>query len=169
MAVVQFLQFMVEVFKKHAEAQGLDQAPCFEYLINCLRCCLACVERIVQFLNKTAYIQIALTGKNFCQAASDGFTIVFTNGLRYMIVAGVGEIMMFLGKVLIAILTGVLFYIIITFTSEFSANILQPVLMSGVNFANNLGGGGDWVCRGNGLHGYLRSRYGYSSGLLHRG
>ena len=29
LAVVQFLQFLVEVFKKHAEATGQDRAPCF--------------------------------------------------------------------------------------------------------------------------------------------
>lgn len=90
LAVVQFLQFIVEIFKKQAEASGQDKAPCFEYVINCLRCCLACVERIVQFLNKTAYIQIALQGKNFCMAAKDGFEIVWSNGLRYAIVTGVG-------------------------------------------------------------------------------
>lgn len=90
LAVVQFLQAMVEAFKKQAESSGADQAACFEYVINCLRCCLACVERIVQFLNKTAYIQIAIRGKNFCMAAKDGFEIVWGNGIRYLIVAGVG-------------------------------------------------------------------------------
>jgi choline transporter-like protein 2/4/5 len=53
--------------------QGADKNVVFEYVINCVRCCLACVERIVQFINKMAYIQIALRGKNFCMAAKDGF------------------------------------------------------------------------------------------------
>ena len=43
LAVVQFLQLMVEIFKKNAEASGQDRAPCFEYVMNCVRCCLACV------------------------------------------------------------------------------------------------------------------------------
>lgn len=42
LALVQFMQFLVEVFKKHAEATGQDN-KCLEYVINCLRCCLACV------------------------------------------------------------------------------------------------------------------------------
>ena len=43
LAVVRFLQVLVEAFKKQAEASGADQSKCFEYAINCLRCCLACV------------------------------------------------------------------------------------------------------------------------------
>lgn len=61
-----------------------------EYVIACIRCCLACVERIVQFINKTAYIQIAIRGKSFCNAAFDGFDLVWANALRYTIVAGIG-------------------------------------------------------------------------------
>jgi len=73
LALVNFLQIILETFKKQAEASGADRGKCFEYLINCMRCFLACIERIVQFLNKTAYIQIAIRGKNFCMAAKDGF------------------------------------------------------------------------------------------------
>ena len=90
LAVIQFLQAMVEAFKAQAESSGADRNVCFETIINCIRCCLACIERIVQFLNKTAYIQIAIRGKNFCMAAKDGFEIVWSNGMRYLIVAGVG-------------------------------------------------------------------------------
>ena len=76
---------------------------------------MACVERIVQFLNKTAYIQIALRGKNFCMAAKDGFETVWSNGMRYLIVAGVGEIMMFIGKLMISAGATAAFYCMITF------------------------------------------------------
>ena len=73
LAIVQFLQLVVEAIKKQAESTGAANSKCFEYVINCLRCCLQCVERIVEFINKTAYIQMALRGKNFCSAAKDGF------------------------------------------------------------------------------------------------
>jgi hypothetical protein len=43
LALVQFMQIIVELFKKQAESTGADKNPCFEYVINCLRCCLACV------------------------------------------------------------------------------------------------------------------------------
>lgn len=127
LAVVQFMQFMVEVFKKQAESTGADRNKCFEYVINCLRCCLACVERIVKFINETAYIQIALRGKNFCSAAKDGFEIVWSNGVRYLVVAGVGGIIMFIGRVLIATGTTAAFYALITFVPSIKAGIIEPL------------------------------------------
>lgn len=123
------MQVMVEIFKKHAESTGADQSKCFEYLISCLRCCLACVERIIQFINKTAYIQIALRGKNFCMAAKDGFETVWSNGMRYLIVAGVGEIIMFMGKIMIAVSSTACFYILITFESTIKDNIIEPLYL----------------------------------------
>lgn len=48
-------------------------------------------------------------------AAKDGFEIVWSNGIRYLIVAGIGEIMMFVGKIMISVGTTALFYVLITF------------------------------------------------------
>lgn len=94
-----------------------------------MRCFLQCVERIVQFINKTAYIQIALRGKNFCNAAKDGFEIVWSNPIRYTVVAGVGEIIMFLGKLMIAAGTTIAFYCIITYVSSIKANVMEPIYL----------------------------------------
>jgi solute carrier family 44 (choline transporter-like protein), member 2/4/5 len=129
LAIVQFMQIVLELFKKQAESSGANNSKCFEYVINCLRCCLACVERIVQFINKTAYIQIALRGKNFCSAAKDGFEIVWSNPLRYTVVAGVGEIIMFLGKLMIASGSTIAFYCLITYVSSIKENIMEPIYL----------------------------------------
>lgn len=94
-----------------------------------MRCCLACIERLVQFLNETAYIQIALRGKNFCGAAMDGFQIVLNNGIRYATVAGVGKLMMFVGRILIAIGSTFAFYILITFATTIKSSIMEPIYM----------------------------------------
>jgi len=134
LAIVQFLQLLVEAVKKQAESSGVGNNKCFEYVINCLRCCLQCVERIVEFINKTAYIQIALRGKSFCSAAKDGFEIVWANPLRYMVVNGVGWIIMFLGKLMISATTTVGFYILITYVSSIQENILEPLYLLIVPF-----------------------------------
>ena len=116
---------MVEVVKRQAEAQGQSN-KCFEYVIKCLECFLACVECIVKFINTQAYIQIAIRGKNFCYAAKDGFELAWSNALRYTVVGGVGAIIMFLGKLMIAALTAGGFYLLITYVSSIRQNYLQP-------------------------------------------
>lgn len=129
LAVVNMLQLIVELFRKQAEKAGGDHNKCLECLFSCLRCCLQCVERIVQFINETAYIQIALRGKNFCYAAKDGFDIVWSNGMRYLVVAGVGAIIMFIGRITIAAGTTGVFYALITFVASIKANILEPIYL----------------------------------------
>jgi solute carrier family 44 (choline transporter-like protein), member 2/4/5 len=128
-AIVQFLQFIVELFKRQAESTG---NKCMEYVLKCIQCCLACVECIVKFINTQAYIQIALRGKNFCYAAKDGFEIVWSNPLRFAIVGGIGNIIMFLGKFIIAAATAFLFYLFITYVSSVRVNYTEPLWQIGV-------------------------------------
>lgn len=59
-------------------------------LLDCLSCLVACFERCIEYLNKNAYIQIALTGKSFCPAAKEAFETIWANSGRYGLVAGIG-------------------------------------------------------------------------------
>lgn len=125
LAIVQFLQLIVELFKRQAEA---NNNKCMEYVLKCITCCLACVECIVKFINTQAYIQIALRGKNFCYAAKDGFELAWSNPLRYAVVGGIGTVIMFLGKLMIAALTAFLFYLFITYVNSVSRQYAEPIL-----------------------------------------
>lgn len=62
-------------------------------------------------------------------AAKDGFEMVWSNGIRYAIVSGVGEIMMFLGKLAIAGLTTGAFYLLIIYNPGSRINVLQPIYL----------------------------------------
>ena len=115
---------IVELFKRQAGDKG---GKCMEYVLKCIQCCLACVECIVKFINTQAYIQIALRGRNFCYAAKDGFELVWSNPLRYAIVGGIGTVIMFLGKFIIASLTAFLFYILVTYVSSVRDGYLEPL------------------------------------------
>jgi solute carrier family 44 (choline transporter-like protein), member 2/4/5 len=46
LAIVEFIQFIVELFNQQAEASGV-QNKCTECLTNCLRCCIECLKRII--------------------------------------------------------------------------------------------------------------------------
>ena len=111
------------------EASGANQNACYECLVNCIRCCLECIKRVMEFLNKNAYIQIAITGKNFCGASADAVALIVSNPLRYSIVGAVGTILALVGKLLIASLTTFLFYIFITFVASVKESIQEPIYL----------------------------------------
>ena len=67
-------------------------------------------------------------------AAFDGFDLVWSNAMRYAVVSGVGEILMFLGKILIAAATALGFYCLITYVSAIAKTIFEPILLVVVIF-----------------------------------
>ncbi len=75
-------------------------------------CCLYCLNRFIKFLNKNAYIQVALKSTNFCTSAWNAFILILRNGAKYGFVAWVGTVFIYLGKFFIASLSGLVAYII---------------------------------------------------------
>ena len=79
LAVVQFIKWWLYWLEKQAEA---SKNGIMKRIAQTLRCCVTCFEKFIKFLNKNAYIQIALLGKKFCYAAKDAFWLIFRNALR---------------------------------------------------------------------------------------
>ena len=40
-----------------------------------LKCCLKCIEDLVEYLNKVAYAYMAITGNKYCSSAWNGFLL----------------------------------------------------------------------------------------------
>jgi hypothetical protein len=46
LAIVEFVQFLIEVLSKQNDASGAGN-KCTDCLFNCLRCCVECLRRMV--------------------------------------------------------------------------------------------------------------------------
>lgn len=73
------------------------------------------MEKVVWYFNRFAYIQIALRGRGFIDSSADGSVIIDYNPKRYGRMLGVGSMVYFLIKLLIAIAGVTIFYLIATF------------------------------------------------------
>jgi len=113
-----------------AQAQKLagKQGKAIQFALSCLQCYVACFERFIKFLNKNAYIQIALTGKSFCGAAKDAFFLILRNPLRFGLVSGIGGIFVFFGKVFVAAITALIGFLVITKWSRYSDSLYSPFI-----------------------------------------
>jgi hypothetical protein len=49
------------------------------------RCCLDCCLSFVKFLNMNAYVQVALTGENFCQSAVIAAVLAIKHSATFVI------------------------------------------------------------------------------------
>uniref|UniRef100_A0A3P9PC42 Choline transporter-like protein 2 n=1 Tax=Poecilia reticulata TaxID=8081 RepID=A0A3P9PC42_POERE len=78
-----------------------------KFLLSCMKCCFWCLEKCIKFLNRNAYIMIAIYGKNFCASARDAFFLLMRNIIRVAVLDKVTDFLLFLGKLLIVGIVGI--------------------------------------------------------------
>ena len=135
-AIIRFLMFFVEYVKKKMEkSMGKTQGKCFKCILTCIQCCLGCCNKCMEYINKHAYIQIALKGDSFCTAAFEGFGLVIRNLGRFSMLALVGGIFSVVGTIFITVGSCIIGYFLITevpyFNEELNSCVL-PVVCFGI-------------------------------------
>ena len=128
-AIIRFLMFFVEIIKKKLEkSAGKTQGKCFKCIFCCVQCCLGCCNKIMEFVNKHAYIQIALKGDNFCVSAFEGFGLIIRNLGRFSMLALIGGIFSLIGTIFITVGSCIIGYFLITRVDYFSDQLNSCVL-----------------------------------------
>ncbi|CAN9500504.1 unnamed protein product [Ophioblennius macclurei] len=105
LAVVQMVRIVLEYLDHKLKG---SQNGCARFLLCCLKCCFWCLEHFIKFLNRNAYIMIAIYGKNFCTSSKDAFFLLMRNVVRVAVLDKVTDFLLFLGKLLISGSVGVL-------------------------------------------------------------
>jgi len=95
LAIVKFIQFLLTVTKK---ANMKNRFVVF--IISCIQCCLGCVQRIVQFIDRFAYIYIAMHGESFFTSAKNVCSLISRNMFSAVVVDFLGDFILFVGKLL---------------------------------------------------------------------
>jgi len=106
-AFIAYLQGQVD---KLAAKGGKAAVALAKIILCCLQCCMWCVEKCAKFLNKMAYIQIALFSYSFCKAARCAFFLILRNLLLIAAVAIVSEFTCALVLIFIPMMTTFLAY-----------------------------------------------------------
>lgn len=110
-AIIQFIRVIIEyVEKKLKKAAGNNQVTkcIIQFVSCCCKCCFWCLEKFMKFVNRNAYIMIAIYGRNFCASAIDALKLLLANPLRALVLDRVTDFILFLGSMLIATGVGVL-------------------------------------------------------------
>ncbi|KAK3747927.1 hypothetical protein QZH41_008845, partial [Actinostola sp. cb2023] len=107
-AIVQLIRAILEYIDHKLKEYGQDN-PAIKFILCCCKCCFWCLEKCLRFLNKNAYIMVAIYGKNFCASAKDAFQLLLRNVLRVS-VTSVTTFLLFLGKIFVTGIIGVCSY-----------------------------------------------------------
>jgi len=109
-AVVQFVRYCCKYLEKQAKAQ---KNRVMVLIFKAVQCCIWMLERFLKFLNKNAYIQVAIMGTNFCTSAKTAFYLILRNVARFGTLAILGGIIHFIGFCFIIVVTVLLGYFLV--------------------------------------------------------
>lgn len=111
LAIVQIIRVILEYLDHRLKGAENKVA---KLLLGCLKCCFWCLEKFLKFLNRNAYIMIAVYGTNFCTSARNAFSLLMRNIIRVVVLDKVTDFLLFLGKLLIVGGVGVLAFFFFT-------------------------------------------------------
>ena len=143
-ALCRFIMVWFEYIKKRVEktSEKVSESKCFKCIMSCLQCCVGCIGKIMEFINKHAYIQIALKGDSFCTAAWEGFALIVRNLGRFSTLAMIGSLFTTIGTIFISVCSAIIGYFLITevpyFADELNSCVLPVVVFLIIGFIMGL-------------------------------
>ena len=103
-AIVRTIQVIIWIVERQAgmdPLSGVAEPPKWKKAVfACLKCCTACVEKFLAFINRNAFIGIAIFGYDFCRAAQKCLALKVENAGRAATTSMICVGVLFLGKVI---------------------------------------------------------------------
>lgn len=78
------------------------RCPPARFLFAIANCCLACLQKLIELINRNAYIVIAIEGSSFCPAAAKAIKLLVSNSARIGTTNVISDVVLFLGKIAVA-------------------------------------------------------------------
>ncbi|CAL4060761.1 unnamed protein product, partial [Meganyctiphanes norvegica] len=101
-AIVKFIRLLLKRVEKWLTGKFGEGCS---WALKICQCCLWCFEKFLKFLNRNAYIEIAIYGYSFCKAARQAFTLLINNAFRVAAINSVGAFVLFLAKAAVVVST----------------------------------------------------------------
>ncbi|CAL8343390.1 unnamed protein product [Merluccius merluccius] len=79
LSVVQLARILLEYLDE--KLRGANNVIA-RFILCCLKCCFWCLERFLRYMNRNAYIMVAIYGTNFCTSAREAFFLLMRNVVR---------------------------------------------------------------------------------------
>lgn len=119
--------------QKMVEATGENQFS--KCLVASIRCCLDCFDRLIRYLNRNAYIYMAITSDNFCNSAIESFCLILKNMTKFGFVETIATMFMYMCQFGVAALNGVVAYLLLPYIVD---DVGSPFVPTGVCFVVGL-------------------------------
>lgn len=130
-AIVRFIRIVFLYLAQKAQKAGGDNAA-IKMIVACGNCVLKCIEKICDYINKSAFAYIVVSGDGFCMGAWNGFLLNIKHLLKFSFANYLAIAFTFIGKVAITVINCFsLYFIMKYYTKDLSeiSSILGPVVV----------------------------------------
>ena len=133
LAVIQFVKFClmyVAAYVQSLQKKGIEN-KLVTWVIKCMICYVSCLERFIKYISSLGYAQIAISGQNFCSSCATAFKLLMGNPMKFGMVAAMGNIFAFIGKLFVAAASGLIAFYVIkldTTTKEKLNSVTIPIV-----------------------------------------
>ncbi len=110
-AIVQTIRIIMALMEERMRRAG-DMDNKMTCMFKCAQCFLACLEKCINLINKSAYIVQAITGDSFLTAARNGIEMVTEHIVAVAAISFIAEWVILIGKLMVTCSTIILSYLI---------------------------------------------------------
>lgn len=96
------IQQITSRLRQHEETSKLARSA-----LQACGCCLYVVERFLAYLSRNAYTVVVIEQIGFCASAKVAFQALFSNAIRVAAINSIGDFILFLGKLCVAVSTAI--------------------------------------------------------------
>uniref|UniRef100_A0A915K2S9 Choline transporter-like protein n=1 Tax=Romanomermis culicivorax TaxID=13658 RepID=A0A915K2S9_ROMCU len=108
LATVRFIRYLLEVIEKWMKE--FQKYAAVQFAMKAVKCLFWCIEQFVRFLNRNAYIMIAVYGGNFCSSARKAVELLTKNIVRVVVLNHITAYLLFIGKFVVTFISGLIAY-----------------------------------------------------------
>eukprot|EP00327_Prymnesium_parvum_P003664 CAMPEP_0182845464 /NCGR_PEP_ID=MMETSP0006_2-20121128/27347_1 /TAXON_ID=97485 /ORGANISM="Prymnesium parvum, Strain Texoma1" /LENGTH=787 /DNA_ID=CAMNT_0024975549 /DNA_START=246 /DNA_END=2611 /DNA_ORIENTATION=+ len=101
-SVLQVVRFVVLFLLRRFSSCQVHSSRMCDMCCACLNCCLGCLQRIVRYISRNAYIQMMIGGKSFCSSAMEALGLLTSNAVQVTAVRSVAWGFLLVGKLFVA-------------------------------------------------------------------
>ncbi|KAJ3444975.1 ctl-like protein [Anaeramoeba flamelloides] len=130
LAMLQLFQMILKFINAKLESASKESKMVKCFMCTC-HCCLLCLEKWIRFLNRNSYIILAVYGDSFCKSAKKAFFLISRNIVRVMAVDFIGDFILFLGKLIVTCLVGIISVIMCRANDNLTFYLI-PALVCGI-------------------------------------
>ncbi|THH08372.1 hypothetical protein EW145_g2751 [Phellinidium pouzarii] len=111
--ILELIRIVLNAARQNADANG---QPIEALLACCAECFVGCIESMIEYFNKYAYIEIALYGKPYIQASKDTWRLFKDRGIDALVNDSLVSITLTWGAYVVGMLASLFAYLYLRFT-----------------------------------------------------